>query len=291
MLQMKIFGNFCIKFVLGFAVLAFALPQAAAEKPKKVKTMTAPTKTESSAPVASQAGLPLFYRALAPFSKNAHAQLQFPEMPAKYTFAAKTNVIPLLITEVAHAEPSYPIVFMSSGDKEALALVALVGLNGENRYVSKDGQWVPGVYVPAWVRRYPFFAVRVEDKAEPMLAIDPTYEFLNAQGGQPFFDKEGNATERLTKVLEFNVAYQKDAQRTQMAIDALKQSGVLEEGTLQRRAAKEGETKNFTGFWVVNEKKLMALSDDQIIQLHRSGGLGLAYAQMLSMRNIKHLID
>ena len=65
----------------------------------------------------------------------------------------------------------------------------------------------------------------------------------------------------------------------------------MEEGTLQRHAAKEGETKSFTGFWVVNEKKLIALADDQIIKLHRSGGLGLAYAQMLSMRNIKHLID
>ena len=91
--------------------------------------------------------------------------------------------------------------------------------------------------------------------------------------------------------MNFNQVYKSDADKTQVALDALKKSDILEQVTLQRRSAKEGEAKNYTGFYVVNEKKLMALSDEQIVQMHRSGALGLAYAQMMSMRNIKHLLD
>lgn len=290
-MQMKLGRFHIVRMSIVLALHSLLISSAVAETAKGKKTMPSPSKIAAESSVETKPGFPLFYKSLVPFSKKEHAQLAFPELPPKYAFAVDANVIPLLITEVGLAEANYPIVLMNLGADGGLTLAILVGLDGKNRYVSADGSWKKDAYVPAWVRRYPFFAVQVEGKSEPMLAVDATYEFLNSKGGKPFFDKDGNATDRLENVLNFNVVYQRDARNTQIALDALKQSGVLETATMQRRLAKEGDTKSFTGFMVVNEKKLMELSDDQIIKLQRSGALGLAYAQMLSMRNIKNLID
>lgn len=261
-----------------------------AQGKEKVKVKSS-VKADSEKSVEPSSGLPLFYKSLVPFSKKEHSKLVFPEMPPKYGFAAHTNLIPLLLTEVGHAQASYPIVMMPVGEGGALTLVVLVGLDGKNKFVTAGGDWVKNAYILAWVRRYPFFAMQVNESSEPMLAIDSSYEFLNGKGGQPFFDQDGQATDRLQAVLSFNVVYQQDAKRTQTALEALQQSGVLEPGGLQRRTAADTEVKTFTGFLVVNEKKLMDLPDEQIIKLQRSGGLGLAYAQMLSMRNVKNLLD
>ena len=278
-----------ISLGLVFAVMTSSAATVKGKKPMNTTETKVDARSETKTD--AQVNLPLFYKGLVPLSKSEHANLEFPEMHGSYAFARETNIIPILLSEVGRAEANYPIVFIQPTEKDPISMAVLVGLNGKNHYLDQKDQWVKDAYIPAWVRRYPFFAVQVDGKSDAMIAIDPNYQFIKDKGGKPFFDKDGKGTERLQSLINSNLAYQKEAVVTQAATEALKEAGVLEGGTLQLRAGAQGDTKSFTGFLIVNEKKLMGLEDAQIVKLQRSGALGMAYAQMLSMRNIKFIAN
>ena len=50
-----------------------------------------------------------------------------------------------------------------------------------------------------------------------------------------------------------------------------------------------GEPLSLQGVQVVDEPKLVALADDQVLPLFRSGELGWIYAHLASLRNVQRL--
>jgi hypothetical protein len=238
--------------------------------------------------------LPLFYRDLVAFDTAQHGKLAFPVAPPDYRFAAQTNIIPLLINEIPFALRHYPLVFLPGDDNNPPTLAALVGIgDGKNQFVGADGQWRPNTYIPAWVRRYPFLAVNTEAQADPLLALDPTAEWLNSQGGERFVDAAGKPTPRMEFVIAYQNEFQEMALRTQNIAKALSESGVLEEGNLRfapGTADQAGEAREIKGFFIVSEQKLRALSAKAIAKLHQADALGLAYAQLFSVANLSNVV-
>lgn len=77
-------------------------------------------------------------------------------------FATKLHAIYLTDTEIARASLDYPVVFARDAD-EQIVPVALVGVEPNNNLIcDSNGRWPDGVYVPAYVRRYPFFMARLQ---------------------------------------------------------------------------------------------------------------------------------
>ena len=239
--------------------------------------------------------LPLFYRELVAFDTNTHGKLAFPEVPPSFRFAAQTNIVPILVHEAGLASRSYPLVFIPGQEGQAPILAVMVGVGDNvNRFVDADGKWRQGAYIPAWVRRYPFIAVRPQDAQEPMLAIDPQAEWVKSGGGEPFVGTDGKATPRLQRVLDFQREFQIFAERTEAIAKALMDAGVLEEGTLRiepPQADKAGEAREIKGFLLVSETKLKALSDEALLKLFKADALGLAYIQLISMGSLPNLIE
>jgi hypothetical protein len=211
--------------------------------------------------------LPLFYRSLVPFSSTKHRSLTRPKVQASYGFAADTDVIPLLVSEVQQAVRHFPIVFIKDRQSSVVNLVALVGKgDGKNQFVDANGQWRPWVYIPAWVRRYPF-ALMADAKGD----------------GQP--------TEQLQKIMEFQRGFLALSQLTERVTNALVQVGVLEDAGFSIRRDQSSKPLNVQGFMVVNETKLKALKMEQVDNLHRADALGLAYAQILSMSHLTQTVN
>lgn len=52
-----------------------------------------------------------------------------------------------------------------------------------------------------------------------------------------------------------------------------------------------GETNRLTGFQGIDRKKLRELSDDSVLELHKSGGLDALHAHLLSMQNFRLIAD
>src|SRR3546814_15854617 len=116
--------------------------------------------------------LPLFYQDLAPLSSVDHADFRV-RMMDNANFLVGQHAVPLTTDEFTQACRFFPIVF-SAGDNPVP--LALMGLNeGINTFVDDEGKLVNPVYVPAYIRRYPFLLAKLPPNSEALsLCFAPT---------------------------------------------------------------------------------------------------------------------
>lgn len=236
---------------------------------------------------------PLFFNDLVALDTERHGKLRLPAERKNFAFAAQANLLPLTFAEVSQALRHYPLVFVAEGDK--LALVAMSGLAVDtvsgNRFVDAKGEWRPGVYIPAYVRGYPFIAVRPGEAAEPILAFDPDAADFVRTGGQALINADGQPSDQLKGIMAFHAEYRQLAERTAVMTQALKDANVLEEGSLQLQSTNTQDApKSIGGFLVVSEQKLKALPANALKKLIEADALGLAYAQLFSMSSLSNLM-
>jgi hypothetical protein len=228
---------------------------------------------------------PLFFQDIVALDTSLHRTLTLPLQRTSFAFAGQANVLPLTFAEVGQALHHYPVVFVADGN--AVSLVALTDLQpGSNRFVDAKGAWRAGAYIPAYVRGYPFISIRVADKAEPLLALDPQAADFKAPDGQKLLLADGQPSELLKGIMAFQGEYRQLAERTHAMVQALQDANVLEEGSLQLQPTAGGEPQKIGGFMVVSESKLKALPADALKKLMDADALGLAYAQMFSMGSL-----
>ena len=240
----------------------------------------------ASAP--QQPQLPLFFNDLMPLNSRDHKTYRS-RMIDTAPWLAKAHAIPLTVDEFVQAQRHFPIVF-SSGDNPLP--LALMGLNeGVNTFVDDAGKVTEQVYIPAYIRRYPFMLAKLHPEAEELsLMFDPTSEAIGEfDDGERLFDDEGNTTDGTKRVLEFCEQFEQSAQRTQAFLTELKDADILMNGEVSIQ--QDGEEKPFVyrGFTMVDQEKLRDLSAEKIEAWHKNGVLMLIHAHIYSldlMRNI-----
>ena len=119
---------------------------------------------------APQPNLPLFFKDLMPLNSKDHANYRTRPM-AKAPWLAKQHAVPLTVDEFVQAQRDMPIVFSTGSDPVPLALM---GLNdGVNTFVDDEGVVTEQVYIPAYVRRYPFMLARLKPDADELSRTTP----------------------------------------------------------------------------------------------------------------------
>ena len=254
---------------------------------------TAPTtpSSDTSPPANSASALPLFYQSVVAFDTTRHRDLSLPRQWDQFGYASRTNVIPITVTEAALALRDYPLVFVKDPKSGSVNLLALVGNgDGTNQFVDGKGKWQANAYIPAWVRRYPFL-LAMDDKQQPFLAFDANATTLLKGKGErdALIDSEGKPTARLQQVMALQQEYAAAANLTEQLANKLLQAGVLEEARLTLQSPDRSSPLNLVGFMLVNEKKLRELAPAEVEKLHAADALGLAYAQIFSMVNLRKL--
>lgn len=240
----------------------------------------------ASAP--QQPQLPLFFNDLMPLNSRDHKNFRTRSID-KAPWLAKAHAIPLTVDEFVQAQRHFPIIF-SNGDNPLP--LALMGLNeGVNTFVDAEGKINEPVYIPAYIRRYPFMLARLQQDANDLsLMFDPTSEAVGEfDDGERLFDDEGNQAPAVQRVLDFCQHFEQSAQRTQAFLAELKEADLLMDGEVAIQ--REGEDKPFVyrGFQMIDQEKLTQLGADKIDAWHKSGLMMLVHAQIFSlelMRNI-----
>lgn len=246
------------------------------------------TESTTSAPAASY---PLFYRspALLRFADHAHFGLRHGE---DYRFAATATAIPVVASEFAAAGRHYPIVFANDGSAMPL-LVTGVSVD-KNLFVADDGSWAPGRYVPGYVRRYPFIGMTLEGDDATMLGIDSASAQISTDASRdaaaPFFDAEGQATERSLAAMRLCEAYGGDHNRTEAFAKALTENGLLVERTAQMNYAEAGQAV-VQGFRLVDEVAFRALPAAVVVAFHANGWLDLIVLHLASQASWQNLLE
>ena len=139
--------------------------------------------------------LPLLFSDLTPLSSVEHASWKARASDALPAFA-RQHAIPLTVDEFVLTQRFMPIVFSSGPDPIPLALM---GLNeGVNIFVDDQGKLINPVYVPAYVRRYPFMLAKLQPDADSLsLCFDPTTDLIGAFDVLEHIDDDVAAVELL----------------------------------------------------------------------------------------------
>ncbi|HEY0112699.1 MAG TPA: SapC family protein [Allosphingosinicella sp.] len=231
--------------------------------------------------------LPIFYNGLEPLSSNVHGAYKI-RTTDKAPFLSNHHAVPVTIDEFVSVQRFCPIVFSSGENPVPLALL---GLNeGVNVFVDGEGALIGEVYLPAYVRRYPFMLARLSPDAQELsLCFDPTSGMVGEfDEGNPLFD-DGKPSETTTSILKFCEEFELSAQRTAAFVEELVKSGLLMEGEVSIQPGDAQQPSVYRGFQMVNEEKLRELSGEELQRMNQNGMLPLIMAHLFSMAIMREI--
>jgi hypothetical protein len=204
-----------------------------------------------------------------------------------FAFARRANSMFLAALEFSEACKEYAIVFTRLSGR--VSPVVVLGLrNQENLYVDAQDRWT-ATYIPAFVRRYPFVLAELGG-GQLGVAVDEAFAGLNDKEGEALFDAKGANTPFLQNALDFLQRFQAEHQRTVAFCRKLEELGLLVEMSA-RADLVDGRTFTVAGLLVVDEAKLLALGDDDVLALFRTGELHLLSMHLLSLSNLNKLVQ
>ena len=236
---------------------------------------------------AARPGMPLFYNDIVPLSSQTHG-----EWRARNTdtapFLSNVHAIPLTVDEFAVAHRHYPIVFSAGTNSVPLALM---GLNeGVNVYVDDEGRLKENVYIPAYVRRYPFILARLREGDDKMsLCFDPASGAIGPfDDGDRLFDGS-QPSERIKAVLGFCEEYEAAWHRTANFMKEIVDAKLVIDGEVSIQTETDQPPYIYRGFQMVSEDAVRELRGDVCRKMIQSGILPLIYAHLFSLPLIREV--
>jgi hypothetical protein len=228
----------------------------------------------------------LFYERPVPLNRTEHKDLRIKPIP-NLKFAGSVHSVPLTGVEFPSAARDLPILFGGVTAADAGPMVLLGLRQNENLYVNDAGQWEANVYIPAFVRRYPFVLAEKPVGAEGddfTVFLDEAYDGFGTVEGERLFKEDGSETELLANAVKFLGEFQSHITRTQWFMEQLRKHDLLEPRNI--RLERGGQSINLNGLFVVNEDKLRQLDEKTTHEFLREGVFGWIYAHLLSLNNI-----
>ena len=238
------------------------------------------------ATAAPNQSLPLFYNSIEPLNATQHGTMKVRPIEKSPVIAA-THAVPVTVDEFGLCQRHYPIVF-SVGDTPVP--LALMGLNeGVNVFFDSDGRTLdPTVYLPAYIRRYPFLLARLNPQSDELsLCFDSTSGAVgDFDEGEALFD--GDQPSAATKaILEFCEQFETAGQRTAAFVEDLKKSGLLMDGEVAIQPEGYEQPFIYRGFQMIDEEKLRNLRGDELRKMNQNGMLPLIYAHLFSLAQMR----
>ncbi len=244
--------------------------------------------TQAPGDQSASANMPLFYQKPEPLSASAHGGKGL-RRPSDSRFAATSHAVVLHAEEFRVACAYYPIVF--AGDDSAVPIAILGHDQGRNFFVDATGNWARDVYVPAYVRRYPFIHGRGAKDGDVVLYIDVASDLVVDMAENPDAEPlfvDGQPSERAKNAMDFCMAFQGQAPTTSAFVDAVKSGDMLEQRNV-KVGLPGGTQRQLKGLRVISEKALNALSDAAWLEWRRRGWVSLVHWHWASLDNFARM--
>jgi hypothetical protein len=236
---------------------------------------------------APQANLPVFYQDLMPLNSRDHTAWRS-RTTDKAPWLAGFHAVPLTVEEFPAAARNFPIIFSSGENPVPLALM---GLNeGVNVFVDAEGKVAENIYIPAYVRRYPFLLAKLSpDSEELSLCFDPTTDLVGEfDEGAPLFDGE-QPSDQTKALLGFCEQFEQAGLKTQAFVEELTKHKLLMDGEVAIQQDGFEQPFVYRGFQMINQEALQDIRGDILRGWNQSGLLPLIYAHMFSLELIREI--
>ncbi len=236
---------------------------------------------------APQASLPVFYQDLMPLNSRDHASWRS-RTTSKAPWLAGFHAVPLTVEEFPAAARNFPIVFSSGENPVPLALM---GLNeGVNVFVDDEGAVTENVYIPAYVRRYPFLLAKLSPESEDLsLCFDPTADLVGEfDEGNALFDGD-QASDTTKALLGFCEQFEQAGMKTQAFVEELAKHKLLMDGEVAIQQDGVEQPFVYRGFQMIDQEKLREVRGDVLRGWNQNGMLPLVYAHMFSLELIREI--
>jgi len=227
-------------------------------------------------------GAPL-YRQPEPLNPIDHGSLGLLQGGVPFAFAAGSHFVPLLISEFVAASGSYPVIF--AGDEKAP--LAVMGLKKGGNLFVPDAMGRGEVYIPAYLRRYPFVvaASSIDGENSAVICIDRAADMVGENPAKPFYEN-GLPTEYTNNCISFCQAYENERLMTIQFVDRLKELDLFDFRTAKYTPTPEmglgTEQVEVAGYYAIDSEKLNDLPVETYIQLRDQGVLPAIFAHWAS---------
>jgi hypothetical protein len=228
-------------------------------------------------------------------SKDLHKSHHF-STPFNFDFARTESTLPVGISELPILSKYVPIIFLKCEDNVFRLRALLSLIPGENNFINEDGIWrLP--YVPAILRCHPFklLSVKNEDGQITDRKIlgfikDSPYVVRNSDSGtSPFFDSDGNHTDRLIKLNQLLSLLENEMAIATQKIQQLFEFDLLTEISTSNTENTEKKTL-LRDVFSVNGSKLLECSGESLKTLMSNSTMDLIYHQKFSLINFKNIL-
>lgn len=234
----------------------------------------------------------LIHRQVEAIDARKHAQTRLVTGQSDWTFASRLNSIFVTATEFGDACRELPLVFIEAGKDEAgkrlIAPIAVLGLVAEDNLFVEGSSW-RGRYAPAVLRAYPFCTARLEN-GRFAVCLDMSFSGISQTEGQPLFDEQGKPSELLERAQKQLEALETEVQRTRLLCDKLLELELLREMRFDATLP-DGRKHTVDGFLTIDQERVTKLTEAQVVELHRTGVLGLIHAHWISLGNMRTLLE
>jgi len=207
-------------------------------------------------------------------------------------YGHQMGAVMILPNEFAKAQREYPILFRKDSETGRLFPVVLLGFEEtENLFLNENSTWSTR-YIPHAMKQGPFIIGLQQQETEQRLVVyvDLNDSRVQQNGAPALFNADGTSSSTLTEIRSVLSALHAGSERLESMIEAFLKYDLLERVILEIDLA-NGATIKFDAGYTVHIEKLIALENDAVVELHKSGFLSLAYNVADSVNNIQALID
>lgn len=222
----------------------------------------------------------IFYKNPIALDRNTHKDIKLTRQDS-LEFAAETNSVPVAGFEFFRAGRDFPIVFIKNADDQFMA-IALLSFKDKSHDL---GEAWKNVYIPAFVRRYPFTLGK-----EGLVVFDSDAPHLNEAEGEALFDADKEPTSVLKEIVSFLKQTDMSYKATNDYTTALSEKGLLEPYKGEIRFT--NTTVKLDQMYIINEKKLHAsLNESELFEWFKKGWVAWSYAHLSSLASLVQIAN
>lgn len=221
----------------------------------------------------------MFYEEPVPLEKKKHVDLKL-NREQNYAFANNVNSVPIGGMEYFQASRDFPILFVKNNEGKYLSM-AILSLREKSHDM---GDTWEGVYVPAFIRRYPFILT-----SEKIVMIDNKAPHFQQETGDALFAAENEPSDTLKQVVSFLELVEKNFQATEEFAQALSDKELLE--PYNATVKFDNNTVKLNELYAINEKKLHeSLDKDELHEWFNKGWIAWCHAHLHSLGSMHELV-